>query len=219
ALQAAEVTLNGSVTAYDASHILRAAAGTIPLASPNAGVAWLFDPQSRDYTGYGETATGQDYVAVLMGDVSGNWGSEGEATGEAAPPVAVLEWQVGPVDASGLVTAVLALISTEAPVYSIKLDIGYNSSVHVGGVWTAERTTGWLLASNTTVPGECRVVMAGAQPVEAPGTLVRLQFQLPFGASRLDMVSHVAELDEGAVEARWNSQGGDVRAYFPMVGR
>lgn len=75
---AADVSGNGAVSAFDASLIARTAAKI-----PNEGVAgqWRFAPASRSYSGLTSDLTGENYQALLMGEVSGNWTAPAIQTG------------------------------------------------------------------------------------------------------------------------------------------
>ena len=73
AARAADVNLNDSITAMDAYHILRQASGAEAITVPGGGRAWLFTPVNRTFTTLTANQTGQDFTAVLLGDVSGNW--------------------------------------------------------------------------------------------------------------------------------------------------
>ena len=66
----ADVSGNGSVTSFDAAQVARYAAST-----PGSGSTgfWIFMPASRIYPNITGGITGQDYTALLMGEVSGNW--------------------------------------------------------------------------------------------------------------------------------------------------
>ncbi|MFO7698729.1 MAG: PKD domain-containing protein [Anaerolineae bacterium] len=216
---AADVTLNGSATAYDASYILRAAAGLIVLASPSAGVAWRYEPASRSYPTFTEDSTGQDYVALLLGDVSGNWGADADPAALAEPPIAELELSVGDVDPSGLITVTLLLASTEVPVYSLALDLHVEADAALADVVTGVPTQGWMLARKGTTPNMLRLVMAGSRPVKEPGVLARLTFHMPADQATLDAIPLYAEIDEGATSVRWLGVGPDYVLYLPAVHR
>lgn len=66
----ADVSGNGTISSFDAGQIARYAAG-----APGSGSAgnWIFSPASRNYASVTTNVTGEDYVALLMGEVSGNW--------------------------------------------------------------------------------------------------------------------------------------------------
>jgi len=216
---AADVTLNGSATAYDASYTLRAAAGLIPLASPAAGVAWRFEPASRGYPDFTDDVVGQDYTALVLGDVSGNWGAEGDPGLQALAPVAELTLEVGAPEASGLVTATFRLVSTEAPLYSLSLELSLGAEATVVDVHQGERAPGWLLAHNTSEPGGLRLAMAGSQAADAAGPLAHLTFQLPPGQRTLTLLPLATEIDEGAIGVRWSSGDLNHRLYLPLARR
>lgn len=69
-LIAADASGNGQVTSFDASFIARTAAGIA-----NNGIAgqWRFVPASKSYTNLTSNQTGENYTAILIGEVSGNW--------------------------------------------------------------------------------------------------------------------------------------------------
>ena len=72
----ADVSGNGTISSFDAGQIARYAAGV-----PGSGSTgnWIFTPANRNYASVTANVTGEDYVALLMGEVSGNW------TNTAAP--------------------------------------------------------------------------------------------------------------------------------------
>jgi len=69
-LSVADVSGNGSISSFDAAQIARYAA-----AVPGTGSTgnWIFIPASRNYLDITSVITGEDYVAYIMGEVSGNW--------------------------------------------------------------------------------------------------------------------------------------------------
>ena len=67
---AADVSGNGEITTFDAALVQRYATG---LSEARLAGVWKFLPASRIYQGVTEDVSGQDYQAVLMGDVSQNW--------------------------------------------------------------------------------------------------------------------------------------------------
>lgn len=216
ALTAGDVTLNGAPTAYDAAFILRKAADLIPLASPGAGVAWQFEPASLSYPTFTESVAGDDYTAVLLGDVSGNWGAGAEPAALAALPVAELELTVGAADEQGKVTATLMLVSTEVPVYSLSLDLEYGGAIPLTAV-TGDLSEGWLLAYNAGEPGRLTLAMAGAHPAGTPGVLARLRFDPAVPGTGPSIAPVSADIDEGAVTVLWHGQPQQWRLYLPLV--
>jgi hypothetical protein len=45
----------------------------ITLPFPGAGAVWGFTPANLTFTGLNSNWSGQDFTAVLLGDISGNW--------------------------------------------------------------------------------------------------------------------------------------------------
>ena len=87
-LIAADVSNNGDVSSFDAAQIARFAA-----AAPPYGVTgtWRFVPALRSYSSVTGELGGQDFTAVLMGDVSGNWTNTGARRANNFDPSA-LSW-------------------------------------------------------------------------------------------------------------------------------
>lgn len=65
----ADTSGNGQVTSFDAAQIAQYASGGSGMQTGT----WKFLPQSRNYETVTTAITGQDYQALLMGEVSGNW--------------------------------------------------------------------------------------------------------------------------------------------------
>jgi hypothetical protein len=66
----ADVSGNGTISSFDAGQIARYAAGISGFGSTGN---WIFTPANRNYASVTSTVQGEDYVALLMGEVSGNW--------------------------------------------------------------------------------------------------------------------------------------------------
>jgi len=74
---AADADGNGTIQVQDALLIARRAIGLPPISGSQAG-NWTFDPSKRSYqplTGY---QFNQDFLAIIIGDVDGNWTQENE---------------------------------------------------------------------------------------------------------------------------------------------
>ncbi|HEX8264109.1 MAG TPA: CSLREA domain-containing protein [Pyrinomonadaceae bacterium] len=70
---AADTNGDGNITPFDATLILRyIAAGT---SNANTGEVgnWKFDPVSRPYQPLSSSVSGENYTAILIGEVNGNW--------------------------------------------------------------------------------------------------------------------------------------------------
>jgi len=106
ATSAADVDSNGSITAMDAFYILQKVIDLIPLPFPGSGVVWKFQPSSRSYPGLSGDLAGQDYTAILLGDVSGNWADQG-AAGQSPPTPATAQIAAFSSQGSGVMSASL----------------------------------------------------------------------------------------------------------------
>lgn len=73
-LVVADVSGNGSVTSFDAAQVARFAAG---LSGAGSTGTWIFSPVNRTYPSVTSSVTGQDFIGLLMGEVSGNWTNTG----------------------------------------------------------------------------------------------------------------------------------------------
>lgn len=69
---AADVDKNGTVLMYDASLIAQYAVGLPPNSNSHVG-SWVFKPANRSYAPLTSDQTNQNYSAILLGDVDGNW--------------------------------------------------------------------------------------------------------------------------------------------------
>ncbi len=69
---AADVDKNGSVQMYDASLIAQYAVGLTPNQDSQVG-EWTFNPGSRYYNSLNSNYANQDFRAIILGDVDGNW--------------------------------------------------------------------------------------------------------------------------------------------------
>jgi len=69
---AADVDKNGLVQMYDASLISQHAVGLSPNQNSKVG-DWAFNPENRIYEPLTSESTNQNFTAIILGDVDGNW--------------------------------------------------------------------------------------------------------------------------------------------------
>ncbi len=194
----ADVSGNGSVTSFDAGMIAKFVAGP-PYTPPGIGAAgtWRFTPVSNNYASVTNTIAGQDYTALLMGEVSGNWMNTG------ARPARTVNSGQETVDSgeyvgseNGKITVDLpkAVISAEKEivvpvnvhgvadrgVISYEFDLRYNPSViqpQTDAVVLKDTISRGLMAVvNAKESGLLRVVVYGAMPIDSDGVLLNLKF-------------------------------------------
>ena len=189
---AADTSNNGTLSSFDAALISNYVVG-----GTNIGITgtWKFIPAFRNYPSVGGSILGEDYTALLIGEVSGNWSNTG------ARPATVVGGQLSVVSEDGgdfakpiEVTAPSASFSTGSEVVipvtidgaigkdiiSYEFDLRYDPAVIqpagdiVGLAGTASR--GLAFTFNAEEAGLLRVSVYGAMPLEENGVLFNLKF-------------------------------------------
>ncbi len=206
---AADVSGDGSISAYDASLILRWYVGEIQRFPADEEDLWFFynretcevdlgtcPASSGDL---GDEVEGPDFVGLLLGDVNGSWGDE-DATSDPSdvdplyrsnePTVATL--RLGEVREDGDAVIVPILAEGNASIAAGAITFAVDPSVRFDGV-RSPRGNGVVTAGH--VEGdELTVAFATGEAFEASGALVELVFDRNGDVSMLD-----AELNDGAV--------------------
>ncbi len=194
----ADVSNNGAVSSFDAGQVATFVASG---SSPGIAGQWRFflppgptfpvgaSPTSRTYSSVTSSIAGEDYVGLLIGEVSGNWNNTG------ARPVGSRQLAVGggpergvAVELPQMVTSTYKEIivpvnvqgATNKGIISYEFDLRYDPSVlqpladPVDVAGTASR--GLSVVTNATEPGLLRVVVYGAMPIDENGLLLNLRF-------------------------------------------
>lgn len=207
-LQVADVSGAGGVTSFDAALIARWAAGLSGFGSTGT---WFFTPASRNYVNVNTNYAGDDYVALLMGDVSGNWhqglvpARPTLANGEKLLEIDAPEMSV----ASGsLVTMPISIGDTSGSrILSYQFDLRYNSSVLEPSSEPIDisdsLSDGMIVTANPSEPGLLRVVVFGADPLAGRGDLLKLRFNvIGVAESTTDITWENLIINEGEVPFR-----------------
>lgn len=84
-LIAADASGNGTVSSLDASRIAQYIVGLNPTGVTGT---WKFAPASKSYSSISTDLTGEDYSAIMVGDVTGNW-TNPPAAGDGDSPSAL----------------------------------------------------------------------------------------------------------------------------------
>lgn len=213
---AADVTRNSHVTAMDASYILEAAVGLRAPPFPGAGRVWDFSPQERTYSALNANQANQNFTAILLGDVSGNWMppsppgapamTAGANTSTAALIVPVVE------SSSGQVAHVpLRIELAGAEVHAADLVIHYDPAslaITADGVLLGPSAVGMSKAVNASQPGVLCVGLASAYPIAADGELLDLTFQVIGDLEAFSpLVVESARLDEDMIQVACQNGG------------
>lgn len=176
-LLAADASGNGIVSSFDAAQI----AQYVVNGTGGHTTEWKFLPANRLYPSITTSITGEDYSAILIGEVTGNWTNTGaravsddsvEATVELPMLHTELEKEiVVPVTVSGV---------ANKGVISYEFDLRYDPSVLQPANepldTKATSSRGLIYVINSQEPGLLRVVMYGPMPIEEDGLLVNLKF-------------------------------------------
>ncbi len=181
---AADISGNGSITSYDAGLTAQYVVET-----PNPGNAgtWRFIPASRTYANVETNQTNQDYTAILMGDVSGNWTApqsfaEKEPEFVLADAVPVSLPSINASSNSPLTIPVSVGDLTGRSVQAYQFDLTYDASVLQPQTEPTEiigtLSNGLSVAVNMTTPGRLRVAVYGTRVLEGEGTLLNLRFNV-----------------------------------------
>lgn len=219
AATAADVNKSGAITAMDASYILQKSVELITVPFPGAGVVWDFAPAARAFTGLGSSQIDQDFIAILLGDVSGNWTPlvSAQSSRTLASESAQLQVLAGRLNAHGLVDVALHLYPGSTPIHAIDLALAYDPALATLVDTISPLTQeGMLLVANERTPGQLAAALTRALPLQAPADILRLRFRVHDPAFHLQVQS--ALLDEGAAPLRIEPGPQPTNAmYLPLI--
>ncbi len=207
---AGDASGNGNVTSNDAALIARFAAGLAGTGNvgqwrffttdlPGLPTAPLPTPpynDSRTYASVTSNASGEDYIALLIGEVSGNWnpathprpaGKAGSGKrkleSEDGGPERGIEVKLPPVATpveKEIIIPVSVQGSADKGIISYEFDLRYDPTViqplkdPVDVANTVSR--GLMVVTNPYEPGLLRVVVYGPMPIDEDGLLLNLRF-------------------------------------------
>ena len=187
----ADVSNNGTLSSNDAALIARFVAGLgAPIGITNT---WRFflppgptfpvgaSPTTRSYTPPIGNPTGQDFVGLLAGEVTGNWapGNARPAQGPEKTTAVAAPSLVTPAD-NEVIIPVAVTGAVNKGIISYEFDLRYDPTViqpqadPVDLARTASR--GLTAVANPNEPGLLRVVMYGAYPIYGNCVLLNLRF-------------------------------------------
>ena len=180
----ADVSGNSTITSFDAALISRYAA-SLP-GFGNTG-QWRFTPISTPYLNVNTNYTGQNYVALLMGDVTGNW-INGLAT-RPAPifPEGERAMRISAPSISAPVgTEVTIPVDTQDTtgrrILSYEFDLRFDPQVLEPAANAVDLTgtigEGQSVTVNSLERGKLRVVVYGTNALIGAGHLLNLKFNV-----------------------------------------
>lgn len=209
---AADVNKSSTISAMDAYYILQKSVHLIDLPFPGSGKAWDFDPVQRTISNLDSDRTNQNFIGILLGDISGNWTQlEGipdpHQNNSSKNPSAELTIQSYSIYEGKIIEIPINLNINEANLYGAEITIDYDSrNIAIPTVNLSYLASSWTLASNLSNPGKIQIALAGAVPINSNGELLRLTIEAigrPGTETEL-LISH-SELNEGAISFILNS--------------
>ncbi len=175
-----DVSGTGGISSFDAALVAKYA-----VAAPGTGSTgnWIFTPPSNTHASVTGSLT-EDYSALLMGDVSGNWLNTGARLSRGVNGPERSTSVVAPNLQMAAKGKLLIPISVEGvadkDVIAYEFDLRYDPKViepdanPVDVVNTISR--GLSVVFNSSEPGLLRVAVYGPTPIVSNGTLLNLRF-------------------------------------------
>ncbi len=179
---AADVSGGGGISSFDATLVGR----YVVAAGPPIGSAgeWVFTPANIFHGSIFSNIANENYTALLMGDVSGNWNSPTSLPGrpaggpERSAAIKAPNMEV-PAD-SDLIVPVNIQGAAGKGVVSYDLDLRYDPNViqpQAGAIELAGTVSrGFYAVANSAEPGLLRVSVFGTMPINSNGVLLKLRF-------------------------------------------
>ncbi|HYX30680.1 MAG TPA: cohesin domain-containing protein, partial [Pyrinomonadaceae bacterium] len=189
-LIAADASNDGTISSFDAALIALLAVHAIPPPDViDLAGRWKFLPPNRTYATTTLNYLGENYQAILIGDVSGNWTAgagppsianpEGNQT-VAAAAIPVSLPNLGAAQGASITIPITSGDVSNQNVISYDLNLAFDPNViqpQASPVDTSGTiTTGLNITVNSDVAGHVRIAAFGPLPLTGAGTLLNLKF-------------------------------------------
>ena len=178
-LTVADVSNTGGVSSFDAALIARYAAS---LGAPTGITGnWIFVPAGNMYESVTSDITGEDYSALLMGEISGNWtDTSGRSAKTAEQEITVDIPHREAIPRGEVVIPVSVQGIAKKGIISYEFDLRYDPATLLPQTDPVDLegtiSRAMMTVVNTDEPGRLRVVMYGPMPLEENGVLLNLKF-------------------------------------------
>jgi hypothetical protein len=180
----------------DASYLLEKSAGLRDVPFPGIGKVWTFNPPERSYNSVQSNLSGQNFSAILIGDVSGNW-SDGTGIQESQDVNLIVEEAT--TSWGNIVEIPVKIDAGSGQVYALDLIITYDQDIATAvTVKKSQQTEDFLMAVNLETPGKIRISMASSQPLTGLVTLLGIEFETIGNPGSETLI----EIDEAAVNEK-----------------
>ncbi len=179
-LVVADTSGNGNVTSFDAGLIAKYVVSSPPFG--NTGT-WKFNPANRTYASVTSNVNGEDFSALLMGEVSGNWTNSGARAARSSGlerPAAVEIPKLESMSGSAVSIPISIGDATGKGIISYEFVLRYDplviqpqsNAVDLDGTVSSNMS----IAVNAEQPGVLRVAVYGPMPIQGSGVLFNLNF-------------------------------------------
>ncbi len=198
---------DGSLSSYDSALIAQYVVG---IDNPASKVGtWKFTPANRTYTSVSGQQTGQNFSAILIGDVSGNWSPAAAMMSGAGinlvrqdQAVAVALPVTGGVTGATVTLPITVGDLTGRGVIAWDLDLVFDPMVLTPADPPVD-ATGTLSSSMTITPnataGRLRISAFGTESLTGSGTLLRLRFNVNGSSGNgSDLTWQMFQFNEGS---------------------
>lgn len=182
---AGDTSNNGELSSFDAALIAQYVVG-INNAASIAGT-WKFVPPTRTYSNLSNNQTNQNFDAVLVGDVSGNWSAGATAFDELArtsspsQQVSISLPNLSATTGTSVTVPVTVGDLTGKGVIAYDFDLVFDQSVLQAASTpydAANTLSSALTITANPQPGRLRVSAFGTQSLAGAGTLLNLKFNV-----------------------------------------
>jgi hypothetical protein len=227
---AADVSEAAGITSFDAALIAR-----FVVALPGSGVTgtWKFNPVSRPYADVEANHPNQDYSAILMGEVSGDWTPPTMFAKASRPaPEAIVTVTAPTMNAqvgTNFDIPVTVSDTTGQGIISYQFDLLYDpaiiqpqgSPVDTSGTMSS----GMSVTVNNPSPGLLKVVCFQANPIAGAGTLFKFKFTAIGAAPSFSLLTwqnfmfNEGNPDDNAINGRVNIVPPPTAASVNISGR
>ncbi|HMZ20275.1 MAG TPA: putative Ig domain-containing protein, partial [Blastocatellia bacterium] len=176
---AGDASNNGSLASFDASLIAQFAAGIN--AAGSIANTWKFTPANRPYPSVNGNLTGQNFDAVLVGDVSGNWTPSGNSPSRPTVQIPVSLPTLSAASGAGVTIPIAVGNLTGQNITAYDLDLIFDPGVLLPQASPVD-ATGTLSSGMTLTPnamtGRLRISAFGVSALSGSGTLLNLKFNV-----------------------------------------
>ena len=178
----ANVSGAAQVTSFDATLVARY---VVQLPSMNNSTGnWIFAPASRTYPNVFANAFNENYSALLMGDVTGNWSDPNSFPGRPANgperSIAVTAPQMTVKPDRQIIIPIGIQGAANKGIIAYEFELKYDPTViqpQADPVALAGTASGDLsVAANAQIPGSLKVAVFGPVPINDNGVLLNLRF-------------------------------------------